>query len=67
MDINKIKGLLNGTGIEVSEIIENNKASETYIRTKFTQEDGFSWDTVVPYIDRRAGLEIKTEEELADF
>ena len=67
MDLNKIKSLLIHTGIEVSEIIENNKASETYIRTQFIQKDGFSWKTVVPFIDRRAGLNIEKENDLVDY
>lgn len=49
MEISKIKMLLAGTGIVVSELIDNNKASESYVRTKFIQNDGFEWETVVPY------------------
>lgn len=65
MNIEKLQLLLNDCNIKVSEFIENNKASEAYIRTTFVQEEGFEWKTVVPYIDRRAGLNISTEEELA--
>ena len=67
MNLNKISELLNGTNIIVRELIANNKASETYVRTTFIQDNGFSWDTVVPYVDRRAGLNIETEEELAEY
>lgn len=67
MNLNKLSQLLNGTNIIVRELIDNNKASETYVRTTFVQDDGFSWDTVVPYVDRRAGLNIETEEELAEY
>lgn len=67
MNLNKLSRLLNGTNITVRELIDNNKASETYVRTTFVQDDGFRWDTVVPYVDRRAGLNIETEEELAEY
>lgn len=67
MNLNTLSRLLNGTNITVHELIDNNKASETYVRTTFVQDDGFRWDTVVPYVDRRAGLNIETEEELAEY
>lgn len=67
MDIELVKRCLQGTGIEVSEIIDNTKASETYIRTKFTQDDGFSWETVVPFYIRRSGLFLDDEQELAAY
>lgn len=67
MNIDILQGLLNGKGVIVTEFIDNTKASEYYVRTKFIQEDGFKWDTVVPYIDRRAGLNIIKESELAEY
>ena len=67
MNIDILSNLLVDTGIVVHEFIENNKASENYVRTTFIQDDGFTWDTVVPYVDRRAGMDIKTEQELADY
>lgn len=67
MNLNKLSKLLNGTNIIVRELIDNNKASETYVRTTFVQDNGFSWDTVVPYVYRRAGLNIETEEGLAEY
>ena len=67
MNIEILSSLLVGAGIIVREFIENNKASENYVRTTFIQDDGFIWDTVVPYVDRRAGMDIKTEQELADY
>lgn len=67
MNIIVLQSLLKDENITVSKIIENNKASEVYVRTSFTQDDGFKWKTYVPFIDRRAGLEIKTEEELAKY
>lgn len=67
MDIEVLANLLEGKGVTVLEMIDNNKASEVYARTTFVQDDGFRWDTVVPYVDRRAGLDIKTEKELADY
>lgn len=67
MNIDILSELLKNTGIIVHEFIENNKASENYVRTTFVQDNGFTWDTVVPYVDRRAGMEIKTEEELSEY
>jgi len=67
MNIETLTHYLNGKNIFVSEFIDNNKASEKYVRTTFVQDDGFKWDTVVPYADRRAGLNIKTEKELAEY
>lgn len=67
MTIDTINQNLKGSGILVSELIDNNKASEKYVRTTFKQSDGFEWKTVVPYYIRRSGLFIETEEELADY
>lgn len=67
MNIDLLQSFLNSANIFTYEIIENNKASEVYVKTTFVQEDGFKWDTYVPFVDRRAGLNIKTEKELADY
>ena len=67
MNLLVLQGLLQDTGIEVYSIFENNKASEVYVKTRFIQDDGFSWDTYVPFVDRRAGLDIDDEEELAAY
>ena len=67
MNINTLQSLLNDHNIKATEFIDNNKASENYVRTTFVQNDGFTWNTVVPYVDRRAGLNINTEKELAKY
>lgn len=67
MNIEALKRFLDGNGVVVHEFIDNNKASEKYARTTFVQDNGFSWHTVVPYVDRRAGMDIKSEEELANY
>lgn len=67
MNLEVLKAVLGNCGITVQEFIDNNKASEKYVRTTFVQDDGFSWATIVPYVDRRAGMNLKTEEELADY
>lgn len=67
MELEKVQSLLQDENIIVTEWINNTKASEYYIRTCFIQDDGFKWHTVVPYIDRRAGLNINTEEELVEY
>ena len=60
MRIEDINTALQGHNITVSEIIDNNKASEKYVRTRFVQEDGFEWNTVVPFYILRSGLFIDT-------
>jgi len=67
MKIEKLMELLNDNNIIVHEFINNNKASEVYVKTTFIQDDKFAWDTYVPFVDRRAGLEIKEEKELAKY
>lgn len=67
MNIKTLQNLLNDSNVKVTEFIDNNKASETYVRTTFIQDDGFIWNTVVPYVDRRAGLNIENEKELAEY
>ncbi|MDE5845703.1 MAG: hypothetical protein K2H44_10035 [Muribaculaceae bacterium] len=67
MDINKLNQLLQGKNILVLEEIHNGKSSESYVRTKFVQNNGFTWETVVPYYIRRSGLFLETEEELAQY
>lgn len=67
LNINKLQELLKESNIAVSEVIHNSKSSESYIRTTFKQNDGFKWETVVPYHIRRSGLFLETEAELADY
>lgn len=67
MNINTLKKFLKDSNIIVSELIENNKASEKYVRTTFIQDNGFKWDTIVPYVYRRTGLNIRDEKELAEY
>lgn len=67
MDCKKLNQLLKCHDILVSEEIHNGKSSESYVRTIFIQDDGFKWETVVPYYIRRSGLFIKKKEELADY
>lgn len=67
MDIYILNELLASSGIEVLEVTGNAKASEHYARTVFTQEDGFKWETVVPYYNRRSGLFLESEKDIADY
>lgn len=67
MNLNKLNQLLLDNNIFVSEEIHNGKSSEIYVRTKFVQDCGFIWETVVPYYIRRSGLFIETEEDLAKY
>lgn len=67
MELKILQEALRGCNIIVSSFIENNKASESYVKTKFIQDDGFAWDTYVPYIDRRSALNITIERDLAEY
>lgn len=67
MKIEVLVRLLEDANIIVHGFVDNNKASETYVKTTFIQDDGYSWDTYVPFIDRRAGLNIQSEEQLASY
>jgi hypothetical protein len=67
MKIDVLQKMLDGKGVVVIEFIDNTKASEHYVRTTFTQDDGFTWNTVVPCIDRRAGLDIDNEKDLSEY
>lgn len=67
MNIQILSSLINNDGIKAIEFIDNNKASERYVRVVFQQADGFKWETVVPYYCRRSGLSIDTDTELATY
>ena len=67
MDLLILQNHLDGHGIKVTDIIENNKASEVYVKTTFIQKNGFKWNTYVPFVNRRAGINIESEEELAQY
>lgn len=65
--LRKLWDLLNDKGIFVTDLIDNTKASEKYVKTEFVQDDGFHWTTVVPYYNRRSGLFLETEDEIAEY
>lgn len=67
MDKDKVDKLLSHSNIKTGDFLEHGKASECYVEVTFIQEDGFTWETIVPYVDRRAGLFIESEEELAAY
>jgi hypothetical protein len=67
LSLDLIKEHLEGSNIQVIEFLDNSKASEFYIRTKFIQDDGFEWTSIVPYEYRRSGLKLETEQEVAKY
>lgn len=67
MEIKKINSILENEGITVVEFLANSKASDYFIRSIFSFEDGFKWEAVVPYIYRRSGLNLTTEKEVAEY
>ena len=52
MDFSKLQNLLSKHNIIVHELLDNNKASEKYVKTTYIQDDGFKWNTFVPYYSR---------------
>ncbi len=62
-----IQKLLQNDNILVKEFLDNTKASEYYIRTEFTQDNGFKWESIIPYEYRRTGLKYDTEEGIAEY
>lgn len=67
LDISIVQNFLKGSNIIVFEFLDNSKASEYYVRTKFIQDDGFSFTTIVPYEYRRTGLELRSEKDIAEY
>lgn len=67
LNLEKLQELLNGSDIIALEFLNNTKASEYYVRTKFIQDNGFEWTSIVPYKYRRTGLELNTEEAIANY
>lgn len=60
-----LQSLLSKHNIKVYDLLDNNKASEKYVRTTFIQDDGFKWETVVPYYSRWSALFLEKEEDVA--
>lgn len=67
LNIQIVQQYLKGSNIYAIEFLDNSKASEYYIRTKFVQNDGFEYTTIVPYEYRRTGLELRTEKDIAEY
>lgn len=67
LELRKVQKFLKGSNITVIEFLDNSKASEYYVRTRFVQNDGFTYTTIVPYVYRRTRLELRTEKEIAEY
>lgn len=67
LNIELVQQHLKGSNIYAIEFLDNSKASEYYIRTKFVQDDDFTHTTIVPYEYRRTGLELRTEKDIAEY
>ncbi len=68
MDIDKLKYLLKKHGkIEVKGIEEHSKASEHYVHVVFSYKNcGEIWEGLIPYHNRRLGIDIEDEKELVE-
>lgn len=67
LKLDSIQDFLSGSNIQVIKFLDNNKASESYIRTTFIQDDGFTFTTIVPYRYRRTGLDLCSEKDIAEY
>lgn len=67
MCIDEINRLLADDGIRVVDFLSNTKASDYFVRTIFCFEDGTEKNVVVPYIYRRSGLSLDSEEKIASY
>lgn len=67
LNIDIVQQHLKGSNIFAIEFLDNSKASEYYIRTRFVQDNGFEYTTIVPYEYRRTGLELRTEKDIAEY
>lgn len=67
LELEKVQEFLKGSNITVIGFLDNSKASEYYVRTQFVQNDGFTYTTIVPYVYRRTGLELRDEKEIAEY
>lgn len=54
-------------GIQVIEHLANTKASDYFLKVKFTQPNGEVWTTVVPYVYRRSNLNMQDDNEIAAY
>lgn len=66
MDISKLNALL-GKGFAVTRRRDHGKASESYVDVTITHDDGSKWEGSIPFQYRRTGLNIETEEDLAEY
>lgn len=67
MEQRKINELLSGEGIEVTGFAQNTKASDYFVKVQFHFANGEERFAVVPYVYRRSGLCLRTEEEVAGY
>ncbi len=67
MTVQNINKLLASPQIVVTGLREHNKASEKYVDVKFTQDNGFVWESSIPYYYRRTGLLIEKDVDLAEY
>lgn len=66
LDVALIQKYLKGDNIKVGEIIDNTKSSEKYIQTTYKQDNGFEWETYVPFYSRWSALFLEDEKDIAD-
>lgn len=67
MKLAVLNHVLKDHNIEIHNIFNHGKASESYVDVEFTQEDGFKWRGYIPFFYRRTGLMIESEDELSDY
>ncbi len=64
INLTKLKTLLEGSQIEVFEIVHHAKASEIYVDVRYSNH---GWEGYIPFHYRRTALFIETEVDLAKY
>jgi len=68
MNIEKLNELLKGSGVTVHSTFIHTKASEHFVDVQIVDSNrNISWDGRIPYHDRRKNLDLKTEEDVANY
>ena len=68
MNIEQLNQLLEGSGLLVTGVYSHSKASEDYVAVQITDASGTRiWEDSIPYKDRRARLNLDTEQKIAEY
>lgn len=66
-EINKLQKMVQPDGIQVVESYTHSKLKQKIVKTIFVQDDGFTFETFVPYIDMNKGVNNLDLESIAQY